>query len=147
MAENKEMINKVYSSVFDLPVKVSIDYGNGKDVTASIIGFTNDEGKFIVLANFDDTTKIGKMIIDELEKMRTKSIKSAEPTNALEYLEHIKNNDFNMFIATYPPIPAYNGKAKDDMFDTIKQALTTKSKKELAFIYSSIVLFHAILST
>ena len=65
---------KIYSSAFDLSVKVGIDYGNGKDVTASIIGFTNSKGQFIVLANFDDTTKIGKMIIDELDKMRTKSV-------------------------------------------------------------------------
>lgn len=48
---------------------------------------------------------------------------NAEPSEALECLEHIKKDDFNMIITTYPPIPAYNGITKDDMFNKIKQAL------------------------
>ena len=63
-----------YLSAFDLSVKVGIDYGNEKDVTASVIGFTNDKDQFIVLKSIDDTTPIGKMMIEELEKMRTRSV-------------------------------------------------------------------------
>ena len=87
---------KIYSSAFDLSVKVGIDYGNGKDVTASIIGFTNSKGQFIVLANFDDTTKIGKMVIDELDQMRTKSVDDFKEVN-LKALEIIKEKNVNMF--------------------------------------------------
>lgn len=88
---------KIYSRDFDLSVKVGIDYGNGKDVTASIIGFTNSKGQFIVLANFDDTTKIGKMIIDELDKMRTKSVDDFKEVN-LKALEIIKEYQVDVWL-------------------------------------------------
>ena len=84
------------SSAFDLSVKVGIDYGNGKDVTASIIGFTNSKGQFIILANFDDTTKIGKMIIDELDKMRTKSVDDFKEVNQ-KALEIIKKKNVSVW--------------------------------------------------
>lgn len=93
---------KIYSSAFDLSVKVGIDYGNGKNVTTSIIGFTNSKGQFIVLANFDDTTKIGKMIIDELDKMRTKSVDDFKEVN-LKALEIIKEKrvDIESFYTSF----------------------------------------------
>ena len=45
-------------------------------------------------------------------------------SKGLKYLNHIKNNDFNMMIATYPPIPAYNGISKQEMFNIIRKELT-----------------------
>lgn len=45
-------------------------------------------------------------------------------SKSLEYLNHIKNNDFNIMITTYPPIPAYNGISKPEMFNIIRKELT-----------------------
>ena len=116
---------------FDLPVKVSIDYGKGKDFTASIVGFLNAKGQFIVLANFDDTTKIGKMMINELENKRLEQLKGSQYHNiaidevvpydkALECVKQIKE-DYR------------GGEWIDKPLEIIKQALETKSKKELAW--------------
>lgn len=55
---------------------------------------------------------------------------SKEYLEALEYLEHIKENDFNMIIATYPPLAAYNGVTKDEMFDKIEQELIKAQEQE-----------------
>lgn len=49
---------------------------------------------------------------------------------ALEYLEHIEKDDFNMILATYPPIPAYNGISKYEMFNKIGQALIKAQEQE-----------------
>ncbi len=46
-----------------------------------------------------------------------------KPGEALEYLEHIKKDDFNMILTTYPPLPAYNGITKDEMFNKIEETL------------------------
>ena len=61
--------------------------------------------------------------------LELQSIKEAEPSEALKCLEHIKKDDFNMLITTYPPQPAYNGITKGEMFDKIEQALL-KARKE-----------------
>ena len=70
---------------------------------------------------FEKEYNIIKQALIELQQ-----IKNDKPSEALEYLEHIMQNDFNMMIATYPPIPAYNGITKNEMFNTIKQALLSK---------------------
>ena len=69
--------------------------------------------------------KIVKQALQRLE-----SIDNAEPSEALKCLEHIKKDDFNMIITTYPPLPAYNGVTKDEMFDKIEQALLKAEKDE-----------------
>ena len=68
--------------------------------------------------------------------LELQSIKEAKPSEALECLEHIKKDDFNMIITTYPPLPAYNGVTKDEMFDKIEQSLlkAEKEHKELEII-------------
>ena len=69
--------------------------------------------------------KIVKQALQRLE-----FIDNAEPSEALKCLEHIKKDDFNMIITTYPPLPAYNGVTKDEMFDKIEQALLKAEKDE-----------------
>ena len=64
--------------------------------------------------------------------LELQSIKEANPSEALKCLEHIKKDDFNMIITTYPPLPAYNGVTKDEMFDKIEQALLKAEKEHKA---------------
>jgi len=61
---------------------------------------------------------------------RLGQIDNTDPSKVLEYLEHIKENNFNMMIATYPPLPAYNGITKNEMFTEIKQALIKSQEQE-----------------
>ena len=62
--------------------------------------------------------------------LRLEGIDNANPSEALESLEHIKKDDFNMIITTYPPITAYNGITKDEMFNKIEQSLIKAQKME-----------------
>lgn len=64
------------------------------------------------------------------ELSRLYEIDNAKPSEALECLEHIKKDDFNMIITTYPPLPAYNGVTKDEMFNKIQQALLKAQEQE-----------------
>ncbi len=58
------------------------------------------------------------------------AIDNSSPSEALECLEHIKKDDFNMIITTYPPLPAYNGVTKDEMFDKIEQVVLKAQEME-----------------
>jgi len=60
-------------------------------------------------------------------------------SKSLKYLNHIKNNDFNIMVATYPPIPAYNGISKSEMFNIIEKELTAldiinKKKVDVSYL-------------
>lgn len=75
---------------------------------------------------------ISKTVLDEIQSdlQRLDVIDNANPSEALEYLDHIRKDDFNMIITTYPPIPAYNGITKDDMFNSVKQSLIKAEEME-----------------
>ena len=60
---------------------------------------------------------------------RLEAIDNANPSEALEYVENIQSEIEWAFEFNGRKIEEYEPK----IFDTIKQALTTKSKKELAF--------------
>lgn len=87
----------------------------------------DNDGSYDCL-NFEDDCKL---VNDALTRLVL--IENVKPSEALECLKHIKNDDFNMVVATYPPIVVYNGVSKNEMFDTIEQALL-QAKKDKAKI-------------
>lgn len=109
-------------------------------MSENMVGLTKgnyDENQFIKKTyeylhkyNVDLNSKL------ELKKslQRLESIDNASPSEALECLEHIKKDDFNMILTSYPPIPAYNGITKDEMFNKIEQALLKMQEKEKQYL-------------
>lgn len=77
--------------------------------------------------HFEDDCKLVDKALQRLE-----AIENVNTSEALKCLEHIKKDDFNMIITTYPPLPAYNGVTKDEMFDKIEQALLKAEKEHKA---------------
>ena len=62
-------------------------------------------------------------------------------SKGLEALEHIKNNDFDIMLTCYPPIPAYKGVSIEEMYDTIEKelkALEIIKEKEMLSVYKDI---------
>lgn len=90
---------------------------------------------YLTLCEKLHTNQQEKMLLDKnspynVLKTYLKFIDNSEPSEALKCLEHIKKDDFNMIITTYPPLPAYNGVTKDEMFDKIEQALLKAREQE-----------------
>lgn len=93
---------------------------------------------------YGETDKYYKYLKEYLEQ-----IDNAKPSEALECLKHIKNDDFNMIVATYSPIAVYNGVSKNEMFDTIEQALlqAEKDKAKIEKLKQENTILHIELAT
>lgn len=101
-----------------------------KSAYNSFLKTTNNMFCQITISREQANEFVEEVEVVEKALLELQTIKEANHSEALKCLEHIKKDDFNMIITTYPPLPAYNGVTKDEMFDKIEQALLKAEKDE-----------------